>query len=286
MGNLKKSLNELTLLDRFLFDEVMENPENVEILLDIILGEEVVLKHLPQTEKELRKNSLKRTARIDVWAEDIVGAEYDIEAQKIDTGNLPKRSRYYQAMLDANKLKPGELNYNELNKVYLIMIMPFDLFGKGLYKYTFYNTCEEIPGLQLGDEVVRIFLNTKGTNDGAVSKNLVQLLHYMEYTNDRSIVFQDAKLMRLQQNVMELRQNAEVSVKYMQAWEELMTKKLEGEAVGIAKSVLSLLNDLGEVPADIEQKIMLQTDFDVLNAWLKKAARVESVQAFVETMNE
>ena len=50
----RRSLEELTLLDRFLFAETMEDPENLRILLEIILGKDLVLKHLPQTEKELR----------------------------------------------------------------------------------------------------------------------------------------------------------------------------------------------------------------------------------------
>ena len=51
----KKTLSELTLLDRFLFAETMENPENLKIILDIILEDDILLKGLPQTEKELRK---------------------------------------------------------------------------------------------------------------------------------------------------------------------------------------------------------------------------------------
>ena len=35
--NQKKSLKELNLLDKFLFDEAMDDPENVKTMLDIIL---------------------------------------------------------------------------------------------------------------------------------------------------------------------------------------------------------------------------------------------------------
>ena len=34
----RRSLGELTLLNRFLFAETMEDPENLRILLEIILG--------------------------------------------------------------------------------------------------------------------------------------------------------------------------------------------------------------------------------------------------------
>ena len=49
-----KDLKDLNLLDRFLFAEAMEDPQNMRDVLEIILGKDVVLKHLPQTEKEAR----------------------------------------------------------------------------------------------------------------------------------------------------------------------------------------------------------------------------------------
>lgn len=39
-----KTLADLNLLDRFLFSEAAENQEFMELLLEIILGEDVVLK--------------------------------------------------------------------------------------------------------------------------------------------------------------------------------------------------------------------------------------------------
>ena len=38
----------------------------------------------------------------------------------------------------------------------------FDLFGYGLYRYTFDNQCKEVPDLVMGDECQKIILNTKG----------------------------------------------------------------------------------------------------------------------------
>ena len=52
--NQRKSLKELNLLDKFLFDEAMDDPENVKTMLDIILSQNTNLKHPPQTEKEQR----------------------------------------------------------------------------------------------------------------------------------------------------------------------------------------------------------------------------------------
>lgn len=84
--------------------------------------------------------------------------------QKDNTGNLIRRSRYYQAQLDVSLLEPGSIDFNLLNDSCFIMIAPFDIFGRGLYRYTFEGTCRECPDLKIGDGAVRVFINTKGSN--------------------------------------------------------------------------------------------------------------------------
>ena len=82
MSQTKKSLQDLTLLDRFLFAEVMEDAETFENVLSIILGQDISIKGHPQSEHEKRTSPLKRQVRLDVWAEDDTDAVYNIEAQK------------------------------------------------------------------------------------------------------------------------------------------------------------------------------------------------------------
>ena len=48
----QKLLKDLNLLDRFLFNEVVEDLENIKTILDIILEQDTKLKNPPQTEKE------------------------------------------------------------------------------------------------------------------------------------------------------------------------------------------------------------------------------------------
>ena len=88
--NKRKSLKELNLLDKFLFDEAMDDPENVKTMLDIILSKKTNLKHPPQTEKEQRTSTDNRQIRLDVYAMDEDDVIYEVEAQKENTHNLPK----------------------------------------------------------------------------------------------------------------------------------------------------------------------------------------------------
>lgn len=60
--------------------------------------------------------------------------------------------------------------------------------------------------------------------------------------------------------------------------------RAEGKAEGKAEDVLELLGELGDAPEELRARIMAQQDFDVLNKWLKLAAKADSVEEFVSRM--
>lgn len=234
----KKPLSDLNLMDRFLFSEAMEDPVILKTILDILLGEDITLKFPPQPEKEQRVSSLKRFVKLDVWAWDIKDVIYDTEVQKKNTQNIPKRSRLYQSFIDTKLLKPGEVDFNALNKVYVIMIMPFDLFGYGLYQYTFEQRCLEIPDLSLGDDATRIFFNTHGTNAGDVNPELIELLRYIEHTTEEVIQScTSERIRKLHERIRLIKSNEEIGVKYMQEWEERVIEKKEARQEGLEEGL-------------------------------------------------
>ena len=85
--------------------------------------------------------------------------------------------RYYQGMIDLNLIERGA-DYNDLRKSYIIFICPFDVFEKGLHKYTFENQCIEMPELKLDDETRKIFLCAGGTADD-VSDDMKDFLDWL-----------------------------------------------------------------------------------------------------------
>lgn len=149
---------------------------------------------------------------------------------------MPKRSRHYQSMIDSKLLKPGKIDYADMNNVYIIVITPYDVFHAGKYMYTFRMACKEEPGLELQDGAVRIFLNTHGTNKEEVSPELVELLDYMENTNTCPPA-KSEKLMEIQKRVAAIKSNEEVGVKYMQAWEEKVLEREAGRKEGMEKGL-------------------------------------------------
>mgnify|MGYP002674778529 FL=1 len=220
-------------MDKFLFDEAMEDKDNMKTLLDIVLGQDTHLKYPPQTEKEFRNSKENRQIRLDVYAIDEDDVVYDTEPQKQNTKNLPKRSRLYQGLIDSNLLPPGSIDFNALNTVIIIMIMPFDLFGYELYQYTFRMKCEEISELELEDGATTIFLNSHGKHPEFVNPELIELLEYMEKSTDTVAKKCESKrIHQMHERITKLKSSKEMEIKYMQKWEEKEIERQEAYAEG------------------------------------------------------
>ena len=94
-------------------------------------------------------------------------------------------------------------------------------------------SCDEIPGLKLHDGATRIFLNTRGTDAEGVSEDLIQLLRYFEQTTEENAAASHSqKIEKLQKRVEEIKRNEEVGIRYMNAFEEKMWERREGEMIG------------------------------------------------------
>ena len=110
-------------------------------------------------------------------------------------------------------------DYSSLQKVYIIFVCTSDPFGYGLHRYTFENICREVPGLQLGDDGIKVFLNAKGTEDD-VSEDLKNLLRYIatsEPTDDFTRALDDA--------VREVRMDEKYSLEYIK--QQIKAREIE-----------------------------------------------------------
>ena len=110
--------------------------------------------------------------------------------------------------------------------------------------YTFRMTCDEVPGLELKDGGVRIFLNTHGKNDDEVSSELSEFLHFVEHPSKDNGNFQNPRVQKLADQIENIKSNQEVGVKYMRLWEELDDAKKEGEIMGREESQIESIRNL------------------------------------------
>ena len=91
-----------------------------------------------------------------MYVHDDQGRIYDIEMQCSNNRNeLPKRTRYYQAMIDMAEAEKGQ-DYQDLKESYIIFICTFDPFKQGNPMYTFRNLCIENKELELEDKTTTL----------------------------------------------------------------------------------------------------------------------------------
>ncbi|MCM1568184.1 MAG: Rpn family recombination-promoting nuclease/putative transposase [Roseburia sp.] len=225
MSKKRKKYEELTIVDDFMFGKVMRNPEYCKRLLEIIL--DVRIRRLEYIEEEATKNPSYRGKgiRLDIYVENGENSVYDVEMQTEAVDSIPKRCRYYQAVIDISLIEKGD-NYKALRKSYVIFICTFDLFHKGLPIYHFENRCRENPEIELGDASEKIFLNTKANLSG-VSGELRCLLEYFE-----NQIPQDAFTRELEEAVMEVRDHRAFKLEYMSAWAREQDLREEGREEG------------------------------------------------------
>ena len=94
--------NNLSIRDNFIFQRVMQNEKLCKWLLERILNVRIRDIHYPDTEKSIDLRLDSKAVRLDVYIEDDAGTVYNIEMQttKGRDGELPRRTRYYQGMID------------------------------------------------------------------------------------------------------------------------------------------------------------------------------------------
>lgn len=143
---------------------------------------------------------------------------------------LPKRSRYYQDIIDLNLIEKGEA-YDILNTSYVIFICTFDFFESNKSMYEFENICINKPELKLNDGTHKIFLNTKGDRSG-ISKELKLLLDYFDGKEPESKL---AK--KIDQKVFEAKRNDQWRREYMSYQMELDRQYRNGREEGIKEGM-------------------------------------------------
>lgn len=133
----------------------------------------------------------------------------------------------------------------------------------------------------LADGGMRIFLNTKGTNDDEVSPELVDFLHYVETMDEKlAAVPENERVRKIHECVNRIKSSEEMGVKYMQSWEEKIMEHQDGKAEGKAEAILDLLMELGLVSDTLRDTIMSQKDLKILRVWLKAAANAKDIETF------
>ena len=227
----RRKLEELNLMDDFLFNAMLTHPETGEkfthTILKLLFNRDFKNLKVSAQKFYAGMNTDLRGARLDVCIEgdcvDIDGEDitsvYDVEPDQNDKAKaiaaFPKRSRFYHAIIDSRSLKSGE-DFGKLKQVYVIFICNYDPFGYDRMWYTIKNRCLEEAEMDYEDGAVTLVLYTRGTK-GKISEELRQFLNYMENTDQNNEVNDELK--SIQRMVDAVKRDGEVSLRYMKSFE-------------------------------------------------------------------
>ncbi|MDO4451934.1 MAG: Rpn family recombination-promoting nuclease/putative transposase [Lachnospiraceae bacterium] len=280
---MKKQLKNLTIKDNFMFAAVMLDEDNCKGFLERAL--QIQIDHVEvSTEKNIVYHPEYKGVRLDVYAKDENNTHYNVEMQVSSQSSLGLRSRYYQSHMDMEMLLSGS-EYAELPNSYVIFICDFDPFGEKKYKYTFEMECKETKKAKLQDKRNIIFLSTKGRNADEVPQELVHFLKFVEADLKESQKdFQDEYVRKLQGFVKHIKQNREMEEKYMLFEELLKDERKEGEHTGMVNSLIMFLENFGEVPEELKEKVSEERNQEVLKGWIQTAAKSKSLEEFIAKM--
>ena len=200
---------ELGISNDFLFGKVMQDAELCKEMLQRILPHlEIDHVEYPELQKGIKPDADAKSIRLDVYVRDGKGTVYDVEMQVTDTKELPKRTRYYQSLIDLQLIDKGQ-SYKALKPSYIIFICLFDLFEKGRHIYTFENICKEDKDIALGDGTTKIFLNTDSEMDDIAQ----ELRAFLDYVGGKSS--DDPFIQKMEEAVKEAKKNRELRLEYM-----------------------------------------------------------------------
>ena len=111
----QKPFEDLTIADDFMFCKVMEYEPICKEFLEMLFNAKIEKITYLSSQNTVTTNSGAKTVRLDVLVKDGSGTSYDIEMQVGNEYNIPKRMRYYQAVLDVAFLDKG-YSYKALNE--------------------------------------------------------------------------------------------------------------------------------------------------------------------------
>lgn len=254
----RRELKDLNLIDDFLFWSAVVRGEEGEqlcrIILETVLGrklgkiEVIAQKNIPGVNPKRhgimldayitaeRSDAKDKHDRLKDSSSELVEIQkdiYDIEPNTYKIGFEARRGRFYHSLIDTRMLKSG-VKYNRLKNVVVIMIQPYDLFGKNRLMYTFATKCEEDPTIEYDDGIKTIYLYTKG-KEGNYSQELRDMLKFIEESRPENAANDDLK--KMQKLIDEVKQDDEVGVQYMKSWEVMEYMEEEARAEGHARGL-------------------------------------------------
>ena len=257
---MRKSFDDLTIADDFMFCKVMQNEGICKEFLEMILSDKIGKIACLSPQNSVAAGIEAKSVRLDLLVKDEAGKSYDIEMQVSNEHNIPKRMRYYQAALDIAFLDKG-VHYKTLNDSYILFVCLFDAIGNDKPLYTFENICIEDGQTPLRDGTKKLIINAEAFGK-AEGKELKGFLEYVK-TGTANTEYTE----RIETMIQAVKHNEQARQEYrfmsgfeMDAREE---GRLEGRSEGLEQGIAQGFSDGAYQKALETARLMKQANCEI-----------------------
>lgn len=242
-NRIMKPLEEMDVIDNFLFMEIMSDEKNglevCRMILNCVLKREVGEIHFTPQRVVPGITERLHGIRMDAYLTEQSaesGKEggdinvFDIEPDKKSSrkAELPKRSRYYGDLIDVKLLGTG-VDYEKLPELVTIFILSYDPFGENALYYEAGSIIKTHPNIPYDDGIRRIYLYVDGELSEEADENdkkLKNLLRYIGKSIKANVT--DDTTRKLDDIVKNTKSKKDIGVRYMKSWEIEREIKEEG----------------------------------------------------------
>ena len=252
------------------FEDIGACQELCRILLQ---NESIVLKDV-KTQYIIR-NLENHSVELDILAEEISGNLINVELQMYREAAPLKRTRYYLSSIDMSILEKGT-PYYKLPDVTAVYITKEDFIGgkRGHYDRSITADGQKMATLLNNGQHENYFNLEYPTDDTKINELL-------EYLKNSDPFYQTENFPRIVERVNYFKIQKEGVTIMCEIADRI---RQEGFIEGKIEDILELLEELGNIPKQLIQRISQETNSDILNKWLKCAAKASSFAEFEAKM--
>ena len=254
--------------------KVFEDIGACQELCRILLKTEHIILRNVKTQYVIR-NLENHSVELDILAEEISGNLINVELQMYKDPVPLKRTRYYLSSIDMSILEKGK-PYYELPDVTVVYITQEDFIGgkRGHYDRNRSANGQEITTCLDNGQHESYFNLEYPTDDVKIN----ELLGYLKNSDP---FYQTENFPRIVERVNYFKVQKEGVTIMCEIADKI---RQEGLIEGKVESILELLEEFGNIPKQIIQRINQETSSDMLNKWLRCAAKASSFAEFEANM--
>ena len=240
-----------------------------EVIRTILEDESLVV--LESNSQHTIKNLQGRSVVLDILCKSGNGRVINVEVQKEDNVDHQKRVRYHASCITANMTDTGS-EFKDILDLCIIYISKSDFLGEGKTVYHIDRIIRE-TGTIVENGFQEIYVNA-ANKDGSNTSKLMTIF-------TESNAYDDVLFPVTSKRKRYFKEDRKGVAEMCAIMDEI---REEGRLEGKLEGKLELLEDLGRIPEEMRQKLLLEINLEKLKKWHKTEEKPESIEQFLSNI--